>query len=226
MIERLPSVRPFTPAALKWRIADAATEGVDGFGIPATTVTTDGGGYWVAEFGDLRGATDAHHRALRALASRLRGGKRIDVPFLELSPTGGLEEVTFSDGTTYSDGAGEIVGLTTAVLEEAVAPNDFEALIRVTAGPNLRGSDVFSVTRSATLGDEMHLCESMTEVEDRLWSVTVGPQFRQAYAAGTALNFNDPHCAMRLQDPEGSLWGKFDRSWITRVSARFVEAVR
>lgn len=225
-MERLPSASPFLPARLQWRIADAATEGVGAFGIPPVQVTTDGGGYWVAEFGEMRGATDAQHRALRALASRRRGGGRIDVPFLEMSPTGGVEEVSFSDGTTYSDGTGESVGLVSAVLEAAVEANDFEALIRVTAGPNLRGGDVFSVVRSPDLGSELHLCESMTEVADRLWSVTVGPQFRQAHAAGTPLNFNDPCCAMRLVDPEGALWGRFDRSWITRPSARFVEAVR
>lgn len=226
MIERLPSASPFLPQSLRWRLADARTEGAGGFGIAPVSVTTDGGGYWVAEFGEMRAATDAQHRALRGLASRLRGGKRIDVPFVELAPTGGLEEVTFSDGTTYEDGTGEIVGLTQAVLEEAVAANDFTCLIRVTGGPDLRGVDVFSMIRSATLGEEMHQCDSLTEVEPGLWSATVGPQFRQAYDAGTALNFNDPACAMRLDDPEGQLWGRFDRSWIARPSARFVEAVR
>lgn len=226
MIERLPSAAPFLPQMMRWRLADARTEAAGGFGIPPVSVTTDGGGYWVAEFGEMRAATDPQHRALRGLAARMRGGKRINVPFFELAPTGGLEEVSFSDGTTYDDGTGEIAGLTSAVLEEAVAANAFTCLIRVTAGPDLRGDDVFSAIRSAALGEELHLCESLTLVEPGLWEATVAPQFRQAHAAGTELNFNDPACAMKLDDPEGQLWGRFDRTWIARPSARFVEAVR
>lgn len=225
-MERLPTATPFLPAMLKWRIADSALDGVDGFGIAPTVVTTDGGGYWVAEFKNMRGAADAQHRALRGMASRLRGGRRISVPFIEKSSTGAVAGIGFDDGTTYDDGTVDSIGLITAVLEEAVTLKSDTALIRVTAGPNLRGSDVFDILRSSVLGQEMHLCDSMVEIEPRLWSVTVGPQFRQAYDAGTELNFNDPHCAMRLVDPEGEFWPSSDRSWIQRPSARFVEAVR
>lgn len=225
-MERLPNATPFLPAQLKWRIADSSLEGVDGFGIAPTTVTTDGGGYWVAEFKSMRGATDAHHRSLRGQASRLRGGKRIIVPFIEKSPSGGLGLAGFDDGTTYDDGTVETVGLISAELEEAVSLRADTALIRVTAGPNLRGSDIFSVMRTDGRGEEMHLCDDMVEVEPRLWAVTIGPQFRSAHPAGAALNFNDPGCTMRLVDPEGEFWPTADRGWIHRPSARFVEAVR
>jgi hypothetical protein len=225
MIERLPLSRPFLPSMLHWRLADARVDGPASFGLPPDGVTTDGGGYWIAEFGEMRAATSAEHRAVRALASRMRGGARIDVPFIEQSPTGGLVEVPFSDDSEYSDGTGEIVGLITAELEEAVLLRADTALIRVTGG-TLQGADVFSLVRSATLGEEMHLCETMTEIEPGLWSVSIAPQFRQAYAAGTAVNFNNPHCAMRVNDPEGGLWPKMSRSWIARPSVRFVEAVR
>lgn len=226
MIERLRLTRPFMPSRLRWRLADAMVDGPAGFGLPPSGISTDGGGYWVADFGDMQSGTDAHHRSMRGLASRLRGGRRINVPYLEMAPTGGLEEVPFSDGETYSDGTGELAGLITAVLEEAVALRDDTALIRVVSGPNLRGSDVFSIFRSDVLGDEMHLCDSMIEVEPGLWSVTIGPQFRQAWPAGTEINFNNPHCGMRLQDAEGGLWPEATRGWNTRASAKFVEAFR
>lgn len=226
MIDRLPLARPFLPAKLRWRLVDARVEGPAAFGLPPSGVTTDGGGWWEAELAEMRAATGVDHRALRAVALRLRGGARIDVPFLEQVPTGGLSEVPFSDGSSFSDGSLFLSGAVSATLEEAVAADDDTALIRIETGHPLLGGDVFSLVRSATLGEEMHATSRVEEVSTGLWSVEIGPQFRQAHAAGTVLNFNDPHCAMRLVDPDGGLWPTVTRSWIGRPSARFVEAVR
>lgn len=226
MIDRLPFVRPFTPAGLRWRLVDAVVEGPAGFGLPTTRISTDGGGWWEAEFADMKAATPTHHRALRAMALRMRGGARLDVPFVELSPTGGLVPTGFADGSTFSDGSGFLSGSVTAVLAEAVALNDDSCRIQIEGGTPLLGGDVFSIWRGAELGSEMHATDGVEQIDAGLWQVSIGPQFRQAWAAGTVLNFNEPHCAMRLVDPDGGMWPRFDRSWHGRASARFVEALR
>lgn len=224
MIERLPDVRPFTPAKLRWRLVDSVVEGPEGFGLPPAEQSTDGGGWWEAEFGEMSAATDAHHRALRGFAARYRGGLPVNVPFLELAPTGEMEEVGFDDDTGFDDNTLFTGGLMAAHLEASVSLRDDAALIRVTTDHPLRGSDIFSMARGEGLGDEMHQCDDVVEVSPGLWSVTITPGFRQGHAAGAALNFNDPACAMRPRDREG-LWPTFVRGWIVRSSVRFVEAI-
>lgn len=226
MLDRLPLNRPYLPNQLRWRLVDSTVDGPESFGLPEDTVSTDGGGWWVADFGELQASRDEHHRAIRGLAVRLRGGRRIEVPYLEIAPTGGTVETSFSDDTLFADGSGFDHGLITAVLEEAVSLRDDTALIRITSGPGLRGSDVFSLLRSEELGSEMHMCDWIEEVSPGLWSVRFGPQMRQDHPAGTPVNLNDPTCAMRLQDKEGGLWGTAGRAWMMKASARFVEAVR
>lgn len=226
MIERLPFVRPFTPAGLRWRLVDSRIEGPDGFGVPAEAVTTDGGGWWTAEFSDMLAGRPEHHRALRAMAMRLRGGRRIDVPFVEQQATGGVSRVPFSDDATFSDGALWTSGAMSAVLEEAVSLRADTAKIRILTDHVLTGGDVFSLDRSGQLGSEMKATGGVTHLGGGVWEVELGPQFRQAHDAGAVLNFNAPLCAMRLNDPEGGLWPKATRGWNLRASARFEEAVR
>lgn len=226
MILSWPLERPFLPSGLRWRLADARTSGPDSFGLPRDVVTTDGGGWWVAEMSDLTGWSPEHHRAMRAMALQLRGGRRIDVPFLEERPTGGLTSVPFADGAPFSDDAEFQSGQVTAVLDEPLNLRSDVAVIRITSGHSLLGGDVFSLIRSAALGSELHMTAAVESLVGGRWAVEIGPQFRQDYPAGTEVNFNDPRCAMRLNDPDGGLWPSFDPSWTTRASARFEEAVR
>jgi hypothetical protein len=227
MVDRLPWARPFRPSRLRWRLADAQTSGPDGFGLPPTTVTTDGGGWWTADFGDMPVQTPMEHRALRAFASAFRGGRIIDVPFVEQSPLGGIAGVGFSDGATFSDGAVFESGLMTAVLDAAiVGSREDELRIRVTSGPGLNPfGDMFSLYRGADKGSELHLIETAEQLEADLWRVEIGPMTRQAYPAGAEVNFNDPHCAMKIDDPEGRLWPEISRGWNARAGLRLVEAV-
>lgn len=227
MIDRLPLVRPFLPGRLRWRLADARLNGTaDSFGLPADVVTTDGGGWWVADFGLMRASSAAHHRALRAMALRLRGGRRVEVPFLEKASTGGLTSVGFSDGASFSDDTEFQSGAVTAVLDEPLALRADVAVIRITSGHQLLGGDVFSLLRSPTLGSELHATSAVEALSGNRWAVEIGPQFRQAYPAGTEVNFNDPCCAMRLNDPEGRLWPEAAPAWNVDAAARFEEAVR
>lgn len=227
MIDTFPLIRPFTPSRLRWRLVDATVEGPAGFGLPADSGSTDGGGWWVAEFGDMQAGDPVMHRALRAMAGRLRGGRRVDVPFMEQAPTGGVHgAVPFSDGTVFADGSGFTGGLMEATFEEDVDLRGVDALIRVTTGHALIGGEMWSVLRSPDLGSELHCLERVEEVDDGLWSVELFPPMRQEHLSGTALNFNTPACAMRLQDPNGDLWPTAERNWKLRASARFVEALR
>ena len=225
MIDRLPFVRPFTPAGLRWRLVDSVIEGAGGLGTPTTRISTYGGGWWVAEFEQMKVASPEHHRAMRAMAMRLRGGVRIDVPFVELRPTGGLSPVPFGDGSTFGDGSLFLSGEVGAILEEAVALNDDTALIRILTGHPLIGGDMFSIARPLDFGSGLYGTDRVEPLGDGVWSVTIGPQFRAAHPAGTVLNFNDPHCVMRLEDPEGSMWPRLTRGWHGTASARLVEAM-
>ena len=209
MIDRLPFIRPFTPVGLRWRLVDSVIEGPAGLGLPAARISTDGGGWWVAEFDEMKASTPSHHRALRAMTMRMRGGQVFDVPFVEQSPTGGLS----------SDPA------MSATLEDAVALNADTALIRITSGQPLLGGDAFSIDNGEDEGSSLYMTSLVEEVSAGLWSVELGPQFRRAYAAGTVLDFKDPHCAMRLEDPEGAMWPRVTRGWHGNASARFVEAL-
>lgn len=227
MIDRLPLARPFLPGRLRWRLIDARLGGVsDSYGLPADVVTTDGGGWWVADFGMMRASSSAHHRALRALAVRLRGGRRIDVPFLEKEPMGGITSVGFSDGTTFSDDTEFQSGIVSAVLDEAVTLRSDVAVIRIDSGHELLGGDVYSLDRGGLLGSEMHVTSAIERLSGNRWAVEIGPQFRRGYLAGTEVNFNDPCCAMRLNDPEGTMWPEAAPAWNVDAAAHFEEAVR
>lgn len=225
VIDRLPFQRPFTPTGLRWRLVDSVIEGPSGLGLPAARISTDGGGWWVAQFDEMKAATPLHHRALRAMTLRMRGGRVFDVPFIEQAPTGALSTVPFSDGTTFGDGSEFVSGAMTAVLAADVALNDDTATIQISTGHVLQGGDVFSIDNGPLLGSSMFATSEVEEVSPGLWSVEIGPQFRRAHPAGTALNFNDPHCAMRLEDPEGAMWPRIVRGWHGTASALFVEAL-
>lgn len=220
----LPTIRPFTPGALRWRLVDARVEGPDGFGLPPVAVTTDGGGWWTADFGELKVAAPEHHRMMRAMALRLRGGARVEVPFVEQYPPGGLDRTSFDDGADFSDGAQMTSGQIAAVLESPVAVRDDTCVIHMTSGHRLLGGDVFSLSRGV-LGSELHMTDSVEDLGDNRWRVVIGPQFRAAHAAGTELEFNTPHCAMRLDDPDGGMWPTIEPGWRARATMKLVEAI-
>lgn len=227
MIETFALSAPFLPERLRWRLVDVTVEGPGGFGLPADSGTTDGGGWWVAEFADMSVDSPITHRTLRAITGRFRGGRRIEVPFLEEAPTGGEHgAVPFSDGTVFADGSGFTGGLMEATLDEAAVLRADTLMIRVTTGHALVGGEMFSLLRSADLGSELHCTSRVEEVEAGLWSVEIFPPLRQAYAADVPVNFNTPSCAMRLDDSEGSLWPWAEIGWRMKASARFVEALR
>lgn len=227
MIETLPTARPFLPSGLRWRLATAEVEGPGGFGLPTDVGSTDGGGWWVAEYSDMQAGTPDHHRALRALAGRLRGGARIDVPFIEQRPTGGLHlPVPLSDGSTLSDGSAFTGGLMDAVLEDAVILRADELTLRIETGQSLLGGDMFSIWRGPDKGSELHCTSAVTALADNRWAVEIFPPLRQGHDADVALNFNTPACAMQLRDPEGAMWPRAQRNWNLKASALFVEALR
>lgn len=224
MIQAFPQARPFLPSKLRWRLADATDEGPSPYQLPAQVVGFDGGGWWEASFGEMQAGTGLHHRALRAMALALRGGRKVEVPFLEMSPIGLPLVGTFGDGSTFSDGGHLIGSACSAELVDPVGVRDDTAYVRILTGQPLLGGDMFSLDRGETMGSELHCTEAVEEVEAGIWAVTIGPQFRAAHAAGTLVDFSTPRCAMRLRDPDGGLWPTFDRSWIGRSSAMFVEA--
>lgn len=227
MVDRLPLVRPFTPARLRWRLADARIEGPGSFGLAPEVVTTDGGGFWTASFGDMAAMKPAEHRALRSFATMFRGGVILDVPFLEQQPLGGLVATSFDDGTTFSDGSGWESGLVTAELAEACALRADTLKIRITSDHQMNVlGDAFSLLRSLEEGSELHIAGMVEQIDDQVWSVPIGPQTRRAYPSGYEVEFNQPCCAMRFNDTDGGLWPEFTRGWNPRASTQFQEAIR
>lgn len=224
MIETFPPERPFLPASLRWRLMDAVEEGAAPYGLPTIDVSVDGGGWWTASLLRMQGGTGYHHRTLRAMALRLRGGRAVNVPWVELARIGTPPPpVRFSDGASFDDGSRFVGQACVAELAEPVRFRDDEATIRILTPHQLIGGDMFSIDRGPLMGDELHGTDQVEALGDGRWRVRIGPQFRRSHPAGTPVNFSDPKCAMKLQDPNGGLWPTFERNWIARADALFVE---
>lgn len=225
VILRLPRSRPFTPRDFRWRLAGHIIQGPERMGLPPVMGTTEGGGWWTAELNSPPFNDPVHHRAVRALALKLRGGRVVDVPFTDPAPLGSTVVTGFSDGTSFTDGTGFSGGTASATLEMAASLRADEATVRVTSGHIIRPGHAFSLFRSVERGSELHMVDEVSDLGGGLFEITFGPNLRQGYPAGAALDFNEPRCAMRLVDPDGGLWPSVEIGGFAKVEMKFAEAL-
>jgi hypothetical protein len=165
----------------------------------------DGGGLWVAELGNVVLSTADHIRTWRAIAAAADGGAEpiivpscdkltFPAPLVDGEPVYSWGDIPHSDGTLFSDGSGYYLPVVEA---EAASDATLRATtmdITMTVGGELRGGEVFSIEHP-TMGWRRYEIASVDEDGD---TITFRPPLREAVSAGTALEFDQPKCLMRL----------------------------
>lgn len=182
-------------------------------------IATDGGGRWA--FNLEEPYLDEAHVALswRALSGYLGGGQPIIVRICDArhQPTSGFVEVTHSDGTPFSDDTGYLSGDAEVVAAADAALRATSLSIDVITLPRaLLGGERFSIAHPMHL-DRLY---AITEISDDGQTIRFVPPLREAVAAGTVLNFDDPRCVMRRDGDmrSGTRFGFAESSGV-----RFVE---
>lgn len=225
MIE-LPRCAPFCGRVMTPRLVDSTVEAPGGFGFPAVTATTDGGGWWQLTVAEMVGYKPHHLNMIRTFAAAVRGGQRVRVPVSTkgVTPGGRAEPVSYSDGSTFDDGSMFAGGIADAVLDKAVGLRDDEAVIWMRSGQPLIGGEFWSLERAVEQGPELHLNSQAEYLGSDRWRVRVGPTLRGDHPAGAEVNFNRPAFAATIPD-KSTLWPE-ERSGsrFFSVEATFVEA--
>lgn len=159
-------------------------------------IATDGGGRWVAIYGNapLNSRTKVMSwRAARAILES--GAVPIIFPVCDArhQPTRGKvkvphsDDTPFSDDTLYQSGDCEVTAAADAPLRATSMTFDIAAL-----GKPLIGGERFSIDHPTW---RHRLYEIKTIDGDQ---ITFRPPLREAVPAGTEINFSDPRCVMRL----------------------------
>lgn len=180
-----------------------------------------GAGFWRAEFTAWPLVRPERLRAWRALEVAIEGRAGvISLPVWDLwqAPYGRAEtSVGFSDGTRFAGGAGLRQPTVTGALAAAVARGATAMRIALDQAPaddeDLAGAH-FSLP-SLEIGPRAHRIARAERVSAGVYDVTVWPWARGAYPDGTPADFDDPRCAMRLEEdrgmnvlPDGGRWGR------------------
>jgi hypothetical protein len=170
---------------------------------------TDGGGLWVAEMTNVALNTSERLKLWRSWVARLDGGatqvivplcdlRQAPVPIVDGKPFYGTDGVPHSDGTFFSDGTGYGETLIAATSVGAVGLRGVVMTINISVGGDLSAGMHFSVVH-ATKGKRLYRVATITSDDDAgTYGVTIRPPMREAIAAGTPLDFEDPGCVMTV----------------------------
>jgi hypothetical protein len=234
-MDRFP-LRLFAPSEWSWRVAGSALVGGQPIAGAPQTADASTGGWWVATWTPAM-LTAANVGAWRAVVARLNTGVRlIEVPVLDsLQPfLDGVRpaQTTFTPGGDFSSGAGLITAPITAQLAAAAfmpaypapASPPTQAQIQMTTGAPLQGVEYFSVIGPSG-ASRMHMITGVWDVAADVYTVSITPPFREDMAAGTALDFNLPYCAMKLDVASAEkAWPVMTSAMVARPSIKFVES--
>lgn len=161
-----------------------------------TVIATDGGGRWVAQYGNAPLNRREKVMAWRAARAILDGGTvPIIFPVCDArhQPVLGSRGVPHSDGSPFSDeslysgGGGTVHAAADAPLRSTSMTLAIETL-----GKPLIGGERFSIDHP-TWRHRMYEIKTIDGEQ-----ITFRPPLREAVAAGTEINFSDPRCVMRL----------------------------
>lgn len=154
-------------------------------------------GFWMAAYSRVPAAGPARVKAYRRLSASLEGAAhQVLVPVFDVAnapwPTPGTYGGTsdFTDGTEFSDDT-EFADKA-IVASVAVSAAKRANVIEVTESSiaEVEGGELFSIRN--------HLYVISEVVSDGLWRIW--PPLREAATAGDEVNFDRPHCLMRLID--------------------------
>lgn len=169
---------------------------------------TDGGGLWVCEMGTVEVWTSQQLHLAAVMDLQLEAGiTPIIVPrfnqHLAPLPAGASLGVLVghSDGSSFSDG-----GLYSgpSIISALTAPAALRATtlqIDVTLAGALLGAEPFSIDHPVQ-GRRLYGIHSVGETVAGVTTVTIRPPLREAAAAGTVLDFDNPGCVMRLANED------------------------
>ena len=164
-----------------------------------TLIGTDGGGRVFAEFNDFYLDEPEVALAYRALSVSAEDGlTAMIVPLCDArhQPTAGRQGVRHSDKTRFADESlyRQEDGYAMAALSAPVRAVSLRIKDVSLARP-LLGGEWFSIDHPVM----RHRAYRVGTVDEE--AITFRPPLREAVAAGTALNFGDPLCTMRLDGP-------------------------
>ena len=161
-----------------------------------TVIATDGGGRWVAEYGNAPLNRREKVLSWRAARAILEGGAvPIIFPICDArhQPVASRSRVPHSDNAPFSD---DTLYLGGDCAVTAAGNSDLRAtslnLNIATLGKTLVGGERFSIDHPTW---RHRLYEIKTVDGNR---ITFRPPLREAVTAGTEINFSDPRCVMRL----------------------------
>lgn len=186
-------------------------------------IATDGGGRVFAEFADPYLDDPKVAKAWRAIDAYLDGGAvPIIVPFCDgrHQPTLGPVNTVHSDGTPFSDESEYVQGdaygqvaadaalrATTLQLSDLILP---EALV---------GGEWLSIDHPTMRWRAYRIAE-VVAFDAGTATVKIRPPLREAVTAGTAVDFAEPRCVMRV---ENGLPSPTSLGFVNAPAVRFVE---
>lgn len=162
-------------------------------------VVVSGASRWALTFTDVPVRTREQIQSWRAIEAQLDGrANAILVPVYDWGRAPALpDRVPFADGVPFSDGA-EFRQAVTAIALAANATVNATVLQVTWNGPAPAAGQHFSLGQRVYRVARVDL-GSMTGTG----RLTIRPWLRDAWSAGTMLNFTNPRCLMRLAKDDG-----------------------
>lgn len=218
------------PDVLRWQLVGAFISGGQSVYGETQERRTDGGGAWQATLQNIPILTTAAALGWEALMLRFHlGDTKVIVPRCAGRVKAGFARphdfVRHSDETPFSDEMPYASALLTGTLSGAIALRATTATIILEPGYELVGGESFTMT-GPTYGDRLYGVASVISQAGGIATVRFGPPAREAYAAGTIVDFSDPRCVMVAQLAGGGSWADYDTAWHASPSIVFRETFR
>lgn len=223
--------RLFKPGTMSARIVGAQQSGGRSLSGIVQNAELSGGGYWVAEFGDIALLNPEKVLAWRRLSAALAGGATpVIVPLADrrhqpLSPR------AYSGNDTF--------GLSTWEETDYWMPSDVTppAILAQGAGAGwaarsttidfiyigdvpLVGGEHFSIQDVYDFVWRLHRITRIIDHDGFNWTAEIRPPLRRLYGLGVIMNFDSPRCEMRL---DGDMEATLEQLRFGRGAVRFIE---
>lgn len=237
-MDRFPAVL-FPPAEWQWRIDGASLMGGQPISGAPQTADMSAGGWWVCEWSPAMLFQPAQYSQWRMYLGRLNSGVGlVEMPLIDsLQPYPPGSRVVTADPSgapiTLDPSLGDLTAdLITAQLaadaympawpNPPVAPT--QAQIQISVGAALQGGEYFSVYGPSG-SVRLHMITELLAIVGEVATVSVVPPFREDMDAGTALDFNNPRCTMKLDIASAKdAWPKLSGAMVSRPTIRFLES--
>ncbi|MBO9710576.1 MAG: hypothetical protein J7521_20435 [Caulobacter sp.] len=229
MVDRVPHDFA-SPGVLRWGLVGSFISGGQTIYGETQERRTDGGGAWQASFQSIPILTTADARAWEAMMLRFHlGDTKVIVPRcagrMKADFSRPAAFVPHSDETPFSDEMPYASALLAGSLSSDISLRATIATIVLEPGYALVGGESFTMT-GPKYGDRLYGVASVLSQSGGVATVRFGPPAREAYAAGTVVDFADPRCVMRAQLADGADWGDYDTAWHASTSIVFRETFR